>query len=113
MRGIQINEPTKLQMLMNLCSDGITVADIDDCDCGPRFETILNQSIYLGIWCYSDTEKTVFSLEVRAVAETSSTWLEDGVKLAPDSEIRIYPTFNEAFENLGKIVLLAADRSPV
>lgn len=113
MHGIQINEPTKLQMLMNLCSDGITVEDIDDCDCGPRFETILNQRFYLGIWCYSDTEKTVFSLEIRSIEETSNTWLEDGIKLEPDSEIRIYSRFDEAFANLGKIVTAIADRSPV
>lgn len=113
MRGIQINEPTELQNLINLCSDGITVADIDDCDCGPRFETILNQRFYLGIWCYSDAEKTVFSLEIRSIDETSNTWLEDGIKLEPDSEIRIYPSFDEAFANLSKIVLANADRSGV
>lgn len=113
MQGIQMNEPTELQNLMNLCDEGLQVENIDDCDCGPRFETLLNQRFYLGIWCYSDTDNSYFSLEIRTIADDSDTWLEDGPSLAPDSEIRLYATFDKAFANMGKIVHLLADRSPV
>lgn len=113
MQSIQMNEPTELQKLMNLCDEGLQVEDIDDCDCGPRFETLLNQRFYLSIWCYSSNSGLYFSLEIRTIADDSDTWLEDGPSLAPDSEIRLYATFDKAFENMSKIVRLIADRSPV
>lgn len=95
-----------------MLKSGLTV-DVTMCDTGPRFETLLNQSVYLGIWCYSDAAQTLFTLEVREVADDSMTWFEDGPTLNSGSEVRFFETFGAAFANLNVIVEALADREAV
>lgn len=99
-----------------LCDAGLE-RDLTNHDCSPRFETLLNQHLYLGIWCYSNTDEVLFALEVNSITGDGRdhVWFEDAhiMRSVEDFESRIYATFDEAMRNLGKIVDCNADRSPV
>jgi hypothetical protein len=107
--------------LKAILSGGIAVGSTDDMNVGPRAEMLLNQNTYVGLWCWSDAARTIWSIEVSEVRllgslDPVSCWFEDGhMNRATGNlhETAFYATAEEALAKYTQIIMDLTDRSAV
>lgn len=112
-----------LDKIAKIALGNMTMTD-DECaqmNVGVRCETLLNQDTYIGLWCWSDADRVVWSLEANKVRllgslEPSAVWFEDGHmnRVISDDQVQVfYNSADAALAVYMTIVLTLIDRSEV